>query len=376
MKKTSTYAAILTAQLITAGLLFQGCQVYRPGDRSLLGGPTPAPGSRGATRTIATSPAPATPSTPASTTTITPKPVVSASHVGTPGTYQEFVVGEGAKDPHAGLTKHTTRRVSPPPPTATKPTPSTSAAAPAFTADGKYKLYEVKRGDTAGEIANRHGMRLADFLAVNEIKTPNNIRVGQKFKIPADGKPFVGGRGSLSPTTGADGSTYTVVSGDSLSVIAQKHGMKTAELMSLNNIADPHRIFVGQKLRVKGKSPTPPPPPKPEQAAPAPDKTKPVEAEAVAPAEPIDDAAATSIDSLLQGVGAAETPAVAPATPPSTPSTPAAGGVREHVVREGEDIYAIALHYKVRPVDIRSQNNLTSNVLTPGTTIKIPPSVQ
>ena len=58
-----------------------------------------------------------------------------------------------------------------------------------------------------------------------------------------------------------------------------------------------------------------------------------------------------------------------------TPAAPAAGG-GEHVVREGEDIYSIALRYKVRPVDIRSLNNLTSNALSPGQIVKIPPAAQ
>ena len=107
--------------------------------------------------------------------------------------------------------------------------------------------------------------------------------------------------------------------------------------------------------------------------------------DAVAPVEPVDNGTApTSIESLLKDVGSTtsvpKTPVVA--TPPTpavaTPvvATPAVAGAREHVVREGEDIYAIALHYKVRPVDIRSLNNLTSNVLTAGMVIKIPPAAQ
>jgi len=42
---------------------------------------------------------------------------------------------------------------------------------------------------------------------------------------------------------------YTVQSGDSLGKIAKKHGMTTAELIKLNNIKDPNKLAVGQKLR-------------------------------------------------------------------------------------------------------------------------------
>jgi|GEM_PF-6246896 len=52
--------------------------------------------------------------------------------------------------------------------------------------------------------------------------------------------------------------TYTVKSGDSLGKIAQKHGMSTAELIKLNNITDPNKLAVGQKLKIKGSTPSSP----------------------------------------------------------------------------------------------------------------------
>lgn len=44
---------------------------------------------------------------------------------------------------------------------------------------------------------------------------------------------------------------YTVKSGDTLSGIASKYGTTYQKLASLNNIADPNKIYVGQKIRVK-----------------------------------------------------------------------------------------------------------------------------
>lgn len=41
---------------------------------------------------------------------------------------------------------------------------------------------------------------------------------------------------------------YVVQKGDSLSKIAARHGVKTADILALNNITDPNKIFVGQKL--------------------------------------------------------------------------------------------------------------------------------
>ena len=44
---------------------------------------------------------------------------------------------------------------------------------------------------------------------------------------------------------------YTVKRGDTLSGIAAKYGTTVSKLVSLNNIANPNLIYVGQKLRVK-----------------------------------------------------------------------------------------------------------------------------
>ena len=44
---------------------------------------------------------------------------------------------------------------------------------------------------------------------------------------------------------------YTVKSGDTLSGIASKYGVKYQDIARLNNISDPNKIYVGQILRIK-----------------------------------------------------------------------------------------------------------------------------
>lgn len=53
--------------------------------------------------------------------------------------------------------------------------------------------------------------------------------------------------------------TYTVVSGDTLSAIAKRFGIPSRELIALNGLANPHRLKVGQKLLVPaGRAPAGP----------------------------------------------------------------------------------------------------------------------
>ena len=44
---------------------------------------------------------------------------------------------------------------------------------------------------------------------------------------------------------------YTVKKGDTLTEIAEAHGTTYKELASLNGIANPNKIYVGQKIRIK-----------------------------------------------------------------------------------------------------------------------------
>lgn len=130
--------------------------------------------------------------------------------------------------------------------------------------------YAVKSGDTLGAIARKHG------TTVSELRTANNLsgdalRVGQKLVIPGNATPLT----SSSPASGASASApragagaYTVVSGDTLGSIAQRHGVKQGDIAVLNNITDPRKLRVGQVLKLPaGAKAAPVAAPKP--AAPA-----------------------------------------------------------------------------------------------------------
>lgn len=71
-------------------------------------------------------------------------------------------------------------------PAATKPTPGTKPETKPATTAGR--TYEVKKGDTLGEISMRElgtSKRASEILKLNGLKDANSIRVGQKLKLPA-----------------------------------------------------------------------------------------------------------------------------------------------------------------------------------------------
>ena len=103
--------------------------------------------------------------------------------------------------------------------------------------------YKVKRGDTLGVIAQRHGVRATTIRNANNIKG-STIRVGQILTIP-------GAKGSYASSNNSSSngkpSKYKVRSGDTLGGIAEKHGVRLASLKSANNISG-SSIRVGQTL--------------------------------------------------------------------------------------------------------------------------------
>lgn len=116
--------------------------------------------------------------------------------------------------------------------------------------------YVVKSGDTLGEIANRSGVSVDNLVKWNNIKNKNLIVVGQVLRLKAPvskPQPKPQPNSQAKPTS----KTYTVKSGDTLSEIADRHGMSTSQLASLNNIKNVNLINVGQVLKLAGTSKAP-----------------------------------------------------------------------------------------------------------------------
>ncbi len=116
--------------------------------------------------------------------------------------------------------------------------------------------YVVQKGDTLSEILKKTDSRLSDVLALNATLKPNSIYVGQTILLPPSAKTA----GLSQPTvkkptvTVKDGgnTVYTVVKGDSLSVIAQRFGIKTQALREANELKT-DTIRIGQKLVIPAK---------------------------------------------------------------------------------------------------------------------------
>ncbi len=110
--------------------------------------------------------------------------------------------------------------------------------------------YTVQRNDNLTEIANRFGTTVNELVRLNNIANPNLIYPGQVLIIRENG-------GSVTPPSGAV--TYTVQRNDNLTEIANRFGTTVAELVRLNNIANPNLIYPGQVLIIRENGGSTPP---------------------------------------------------------------------------------------------------------------------
>ncbi|MFN6981237.1 MAG: LysM peptidoglycan-binding domain-containing protein [Brevundimonas sp.] len=106
-------------------------------------------------------------------------------------------------------------------------------------------VHVVKDGDTLSGIAKQHGVSLDSLLSANrQIVNPNVIRPGQTVSLPAEA-------GVQADTP----SVHTVRGGETLSGIAQQHGLNWRDLAADNGIANPGLIHAGQQIRLDGGAP-------------------------------------------------------------------------------------------------------------------------
>jgi len=108
----------------------------------------------------------------------------------------------------------------------------------------------VQPGDTLTGIAGRHGVSVGRLAELNDLADPNRIYVGQRLRVAGDGS-----RGSDQRPAPAQRKTIHVVSrGSTLWGIAGQYGVSVSSIVAANQIANPSRIFAGQRLVIPGGS--------------------------------------------------------------------------------------------------------------------------
>jgi len=115
--------------------------------------------------------------------------------------------------------------------------------------------YVVERGDSLSVIARRFNTTVTKLVSLNQLASQHRIQIGQRLLLPqegVDGQQLIAALDTPASRP-ADG-VYSVQRGDTLSRIATRFNVGEAEIMRLNNLADPHRIYPGQELSLPAET--------------------------------------------------------------------------------------------------------------------------
>jgi membrane-bound lytic murein transglycosylase D len=131
-------------------------------------------------------------------------------------------------------------------------------------------VYTVHSGDSVWTIANRHKVKVADLISLNNLAKKPKLKLGQKLSIPggkahddneklaADAKPAAKTLAAAPKTAKAqraqvvnnDVVHYRVQEGDSLWTISRRFKVTIEQLLSWNNLEHTQQLQPGQDILV------------------------------------------------------------------------------------------------------------------------------
>ncbi len=151
------------------------------------------------------------------------------------------------------------------PPTAIPPTPTntlipteapTQPPTQTNTPSGPME-YTVKEGDFCSTIADDFKVDLLVLIALNDLGNSCSIQVGQKILIPLPGQQLPTETPLPPDTPKGTKIDYTVKSGDTIGIIAERFNSTSDSILKENKITDANSIQVGQILKISVNIVTP-----------------------------------------------------------------------------------------------------------------------
>jgi len=173
--------------------------------------------------------------------------------------------------------------------------------------------YKVKRGDTVGEIAEKFGVTTSQIKSWNKLKS-NNIVVGKSLTIY--NSTISSSYGDNTTKNSSNVNYYKVKKGDSIGAIAEKYGVKAADIQKWNSISG-NKIIAGNTIKI------------------------------------FSDADVNDIPNETKTIKKSNT------------------SVQKYTVRSGDTLYSIANKNNTTVAKLKSLNNITTNNIKPGQKIKI-----
>lgn len=210
--------------------------------------------------------------------------------------------------------------------------------------------YVVKKGDTLWSIARAYGLTVDKLKSLNNL-TSNNLTIGDSLIVKDSS-------GNIDNSSSADNNKYYIVKkGDSLYSIARRNNMTVDELKSLNNLTS-NILSIGQKLIISSGSNVP----NNVYVVKKGDTLWSIANNFNVSVNDLKNANNKSNNSLSIG----EQLIIPGKSIGENVSTII------YTVKSGDNLYSIARRYNVTVNEIKSLNNLSSNLLSIGQKLSIP----
>ncbi len=169
---------------------------------------------------------------------------------------QRLIVRDGIKVPTASSSSSSAAATTS---TATKAAATTSQSSTA--ASGNTVTYVVRKGDTLGGIATKHGTTITKICQLNGISRNTTLQIGQRLRVSGTAVSSSSSSSSSSSKASSSSSSsathYTVRRGDTLGKIASRNGTTISEICRLNGITSTTTLQIGQRLVLRGSSAAP-----------------------------------------------------------------------------------------------------------------------
>jgi LysM repeat protein len=202
--------------------------------------------------------------------------------------------------------------------------------------------YTVVSGDSLWSIAKKYNTTVSELKELNNL-TSNTLSIGQILKLPTN-------------EAEESSNTYTVKSGDTLYSIANKYNTTVSELKSLNNLTS-NTLSIGQTLKI----------PSTENyinyTVVSGDNLYSIARKYNTTVDAIKNL--NNLTSNLLSIG--QTLKI-----PADNQNATDNNYIEYTVKSGDTLYSIARNYNITQSELMDYNNLTSNLLSIGQTLKIP----
>ena len=155
--------------------------------------------------------------------------------------------------------------------------------------------YTIKSGDTLWDIAVNNGTTVDALMKDNNLSS-HLIYPGDKLNYSSSSVEYL--------AQAKNDGYYTIALGDTLGTVADKFGTSVDNLVEINNLSNPHLVYVGQVIKVDGNAAP--------KATPAVAQAAPVQAAPVQ-AAPVARVQAAPVAQTKVAAPAAQTKAAAPA---------------------------------------------------------------